>query len=478
MDPETSSNSQYGRRDFFRTATAAAIGAIGASAVGARADAPEPLHTTIAKAGEIPPRKFKDVVGLTTKPLETVRIGIIGVGARGGTHLHTLLNLAKVDPERKVEIAAICDIDKAATERAASAVEKATGKKPQTFTNGENDFQNLCKLDNLDVVYVITPWEWHVPMALCAMDHGKHAIIEVPCAVTVAECWELVNKAEETRLHCMMTENCTYGSEEMMVLNMVRNGLLGELIHGEGAYLHNLRSILASGKSEGTWRWKHHVNRNGNTYPTHGLGPITQYMSIGRTEDQFASIVSVSSKERSLSLYVEDHGAADNPIKKAKFTGGDMNISILKTVAGRTIMVQHDVVNPRPYDRLNLISGTKGAFCGYPSRVFVDGQKEDEWQQGDDVLLFKEYQHPLWKSIGEAAKKSGGHGGMDFIMTYRLIECLNKGLPLDINVYESVAWSAVSELSELSVANGGAPVVFPDFTRGAWKTAAPLGIVG
>jgi hypothetical protein len=252
----------------------------------------------------------------------------------------------------------------------------------------------------------------------------------------------------------------------MMVLNMIRDGLFGTITHGEGAYLHDLRKILTSNEGEGLWRRVPHMKRNGNLYPTHGLGPVAHYMDIHRG-DRFDYMVSVSSPEASLTEYVKANFPEGDSKRAEKYVCGDMNTSIIKTVKGRTILVQHDVVSPRPYSRLNSIVGTKGSFADYPARIFVDGQEKEEWQNLD---AFREkYQHPLWKTTGELARKMGGHGGMDYIMNYRLMDCVKRGLPPDIDVYDAAAWGAPTPLSEASVAQNGAPQKFPDFTRGKWN---------
>jgi hypothetical protein len=260
----------------------------------------------------------------------------------------------------------------------------------------------------------------------------------------------------------------------MMVLAMVREGLFGELTHGEAAYLHDLRSILTANEGEGLWRRFPHMSRNGNLYPTHGLGPVAHYMDIHRG-DRFDYMVSVSSLEASLSAYVKANFADGDPKRAEKYICGDMNTSVIKTQKGRTILLQHNVVSPRPYSRLNSISGTKGAFADYPPRIFVDApkQEKEDWQTLD---AFKDkYEHPLWKTTGDLARKMGGHGGMDYVMNYRLMDCLKRGLVPDINVYDAAAWSAPTPLSEASVAQNGAPQKFPDFTRGKWNSSNGAG---
>jgi hypothetical protein len=274
----------------------------------------------------------------------------------------------------------------------------------------------------------------------------------------------------------MILENCCYGPEELLVLNMVRQGVFGDLLHGECAYNHDLRGELFSHGGEGLWRIHQHVNRNGNLYPTHGLGPIAQYMSINRG-DRFDYLTSTSSPSLGLQEYSRsEHVKPENPWHDSSFKCGDMNTTIIKTALGRTIMVQHDTSNPHPYDRINLIKGTKGMFRGYPERIYIEGRTKGG-EKFETLDGYKEFTHPLWKRLESEALKNGGHGGMDFVLNWRLIYCLRNGLPLDIDVYDTAAWSAVSALSEKSVANRSTSVDFPDFTRGGWKTTKPLEIV-
>lgn len=414
---------------------------------------------------DTPKSKHSTMMGVPFEARDRVRLGIIGVGGRGSSLLEDLLAIDKV------EVKAICDLVPEKVAHAQKAVTDAGQAKPVGFSNGELDFKNLTELE-LDIVYIATPWNWHVPMALAAMKNGKHAAVEVPACVTLQECWDIVETSEATRKHCVILENCCYGDTEMMVLGMVRDGVFGEITHGEAAYLHDLRGILTANEGEGLWRRFPHMKRNGNLYPTHGLGPVAHYMDIHRG-DRFDYMVSVSSAEASLSAYVKANYADGDPKRAEKYICGDMNTSIIKTEKGRTILLQHDVVNPRPYSRLNSISGTKGIFSDYPARIFIggtkqaDGSNREDWQNIDSFR--DKYEHPLWKKTGEMARKMGGHGGMDYVMNYRLMDCLKRGLVPDINVYDAAAWSAPTPLSEASVAQNGAPQKFPDFTRGKWN---------
>jgi len=409
-------------------------------------------------ASTLRPLAVTTMFGVPFAATDTVRVGLIGVGDRGSEHVRILLAIDHV------QLSAVCDIVPAKVAAAQKRARDAGQKEPAGYSNGEHDFENLCRRDDLDIVMIATPWDWHVPMALSAMTNGKHAATEVPAAFTVADCWKLVDTSEKTRRHCMILENCCYGYNEMMVMNMVRAGLFGELTHGEAAYLHDLRTVLTEDRSEGLWRRLPHTRRNGNLYPTHGLGPVAHYMGIHKG-DRFDSIVSVSSLESSLTAYVR-RTFPNTPKGSEKYVCGDMNTSIIKTARGRTILLQHNVVSPMPYDRLNMIQGSAGVFRDYPARIFIDGHAEHAWQPID---AYKDkYEDALWKRQGELAQKLGGHGGMDFLMSWRLVQCMRNGLPPDMDVYDAAAWSVPGPLSEASVAAGGAPMAFPDFTRGGW----------
>lgn len=408
-------------------------------------------------------RPGKSMIGVPFDAKPVVRLAIIGVGGRGSGLLQNFL------ATEGIEVAAVCDVVKEKTERAQARVEKAGGKPPAIYAAGERDFENLLAREDVDLAVIATPWKWHVPMATFAMRHGKHAVTEVPAAMTLKDCWDLVNTSEATRRHCMMLENCCYGYTELMVLNMVRKGMLGDLTHGAGAYNHDLRSILFSDRGEGLWRRFEHLNRNGNLYPTHGLGPVAHYMNINRG-DRFESMVSMSSPVRSLAFYRGEHLKPDDPRMKEVYKCGDQNTSLIKTANGLLIRLEHNVSSPEPYDRVNLIAGTKGIFRDYPPRIYIDGMSKND--QFETLDRYKpEFEHELWRNAGDLARKLGGHGGMDFLMAYRLIECMHKGLPPDMDVYDAAAWSAPTPLSEASVAAGSAPMKFPDFTRGQWKTA-------
>jgi predicted dehydrogenase len=403
----------------------------------------------------IPKSEGESMQDVPFEPRDIVRVGMIGTGGRGRGLLR------EIEAVEGAQITAVADIVEEHALRAQQRVVEAGHPKPAIEVDG----RSLCERDDVDLVYICTPWDSHTPLALQAMECGKHAAIEVPAATTLEECWQMVNTSERTRRHCMMLENCLYDYNEMLVLNMIRAGRFGTITHGEAAYIHEMRRGLVSGR----WRGKWHTHRNGNLYPTHGLGPIARYMDIHRG-DRFTRLVSMSSREASLGEYRDAHLSEDSPQRADKYICGDMNVSLMQTALGRTIVLQHDVVTPRPYSRINLIAGTKGTFCDYPPRFFFDGQEDDEWHPLDEALK-AEYEHPLWQEQGELARKLGGHGGMDFITNYRLIQCFREGSPPDMDVYDAAAWSAPGPLSAISVAWNNLPLPFPDFTRGRWQGA-------
>jgi predicted dehydrogenase len=406
--------------------------------------------------------------------LDKVKVAIIGVGARGSGHAAQLATIEGVD------FVGVCDVRENAAKNAHANVTKR-GHTPKVYFGDENSWQKMLVETKPDAVFIATPWELHAPMCVGAMKAGAHAFSEVPIAYTLKDLWEIVDTSEATGRHCMMMENVNYGREELIYLNMVRQGVIGELLHGEAAYIHELRGQMLGGDTTGSWRTFQYANRNGNLYPTHGLGPVAQYMNIGRTEDTFARLVSFSSPAKGRNLFAQKATNLTNPeFKKLDFKGGDMSTSIIKTALGRTIMVQWDETSPRPYSRLNLIQGTKGTLAGFPNRIAIEGVGKGHHEWAEDAAweeIASKYEHPLFKRMGELSKKMGGHGGMDFLMLFRIIECLRQGEPLDQNVYEGCLWSAVGPLSEASVAADGMPQAFPDFTRGNWKTTKPLGIV-
>jgi len=443
----------FSRREFMKVGTAAGLGA---SLAG--------IALSSCQQG---PQLATEPGQPEVSPIETVRVGFVGLGMQGSSHVRNFLHI------EGVEVKAICDIIEEKVTRMQKWVVEAGQPKPKGYSRGEYDFKRMCEEEDLDLVFTATPWRWHVPICLAAMENGKHAATEVPSAVTLDECWQLVEAAEKVKKHCVMMENCCYGRREMAVLNMVRQGLFGELIHAECAYNHDLRNYKLGGLYEGDWRIQHSIKRNGNLYPTHGLGPVAQCMNINRG-DQFEYLVSMSSPSRGLNLYAAEKLGSDHPYTRQRYALGDVNVSLIRTVKGLTITLVHDTNLPRPYTRINLVQGTKGLTQGYPGKIHIEGRSPaHRWEDFENYR--EEFDHPLWKNVGEKAR-GAGHGGMDYLEDYRLVQALQTGTPTDMDVYDAAAWSVVSELSERSVADKSRPKDFPDFTRGKWKTWEPPGI--
>jgi predicted dehydrogenase len=407
--------------------------------------------------------------GYAAPKLETVRIGIIGLGMRGPGAVQ---RMSYIDG---VAINAVCDI----REEKVAAAQKLLANSPQQATgySGRAEaWKELCEREDIDLVYIATPWHLHTPMAVYAMEQGKHVAVEVPAATTLEECWQLVETSERTRKHCMMLENCCYDFFELLTLNMARQGFFGEIIHGEGAYIHDLTDLNFS--KEGyydMWRLKENY-RNGNLYPTHGLGPICQIMDINRG-DQMDYLVSTSTNDFHMAAIAQELAQKDDfydPYAKKTYRG-NMNTTTIRTKKGRTIMIQHDVSSPRPYSRIHLLSGTKGIARKWPDPARI--ATGHNWLPADEMKALEEaYTPEIVKRVGEMAREIGGHGGMDFIMDWRLIDCLRSGLPLDQDVYDAALWSSIAPLSEWSVANRSNSIDVPDFTAGSWKNNKPVNI--
>lgn len=410
------------------------------------------------------PKGQTDVLQLACKPVDTVYIAFIGLGMRGSDAVRRYMFL------NGIKVVALCDI---LPERVDSSqkVLKINNRPQAAKYTGVDGWKKVCERNDVDLIYVCTHWTLHTPIAVYAMEHGKHVVVEVPAALTLDECWQLVNTAEKTRRHCMMLENCCYDFFEMATLNMAQKGLFGDIVHCEAAYIHDLRWINFDDKTGywNMWRLKYDAAHTGNPYPTHGLGPVCQVLNIHRG-DKMNMLVSVSTDQFGMTEYAKEKFGADSKWAKTPYKLGDMNTTVIRTQKGRTIMVQHDVTSPRPYNRIHLISGTKGFAQKYPMEGIALEPNAHEFLNKEKMdSLLKVYEHPFSKEIGELARKVGGHGGMDFIMDYRLIYCLRNGLPLDEDVYDAAEWSSIVYLSEKSVLNGSVPVKIPDFTRGAWN---------
>lgn len=424
----------------------------------------------ISGAFEADQQRF-NMCGYGAPKLNTVRIGVVGLGMRGSGAVE---RLSYIDG---VEITALCD---KLPDRVAGS-QKILGKmgrpKAKEFS-GENGWKALCESKDVDLVYTPTPWELHAPIALHSMRNGKHVATEVNAGLTIEQCWELVDTSEKTRKHCMMLENCCYDFFELLTLNMVRNGLFGELVHAEGAYIHDLSKDYLFNKNAYTdmWRLRENAKRNGNLYPTHGLGPIAQCFNINRG-DKMDHLVSMSTNDFSLAPLAKEKANQDSFFNEfvGKNYRGNMNTTIIRTNKGKTLMLQHDVSTPRPYSRIHLLSGTKAVAQKWPGPERIGFGHS--WAKPEELKkLYAQYSPPIVKHIGEIAKEVGGHGGMDFIMDWRLIDCLRNGLPLDQDVYDAASWSSILPLTQQSVSNKSRTVDVPDFTRGAWKTNKPVDI--
>ena len=394
----------------------------------------------------------ESVAQLCCAPIECVRIGFVGLGVRAKRAVHRMMHI------EGCTITALCDLVEENIEEAKEIIEKAGGNKPVLFS-GDEGWKELCRMEEIDLVYICTDWASHADIAVHAMLNGKHVATEVPAATTVADCWRLVDTAESTRRHCIMLENCCYDEFELCVLNMAQEGVLGEIMHSEGAYLHDLRERIATndggGRKWSNWQLDFMSRHNGNPYPTHGLGPIALAMNINRG-DRMKSLVSVSSRR------IES--------KEADSLSGTMNSSIITTEKGHTILVQHCTTLPRPYSRAFLVSGTEGFAQKYPTPSFAFAPDSDNIATGEECQkIMERYRHPFVAMYKERGEELCGRRWIDYAMDSRLIHCLRAGLPLDMNVYDAALWSSLVELTEISANNAGAPVEIPDFTRGKYS---------
>jgi rhodanese-related sulfurtransferase len=464
-----SMKNQFDRRSFLRISalTGAFMGI--PQFLGARSKAD--VDGLLGRIARVPDSTGKSVIGLKVAPIKQVRVGIIGLGARGS---FLTMTVAALCPD-KAKIVAICDLRESSADAMAEAL-KAKGQHPVVYKGSEDIWKQMVARDDLDLVLVCTPWELHAPMAIEAMRCGKHTAVEVPAAINLQECWDMVNTAEETQRNCMILENCCYGDEELWVLNMVRAGVFGTITYGEAAYIHRLRMMLFGHDYYNQWRMRHNLARDGNLYPTHGLGPVAQYMDIQRG-DRFDYLVSQSSLQATLSEYAKTVSPDNEFYNRTDFKHGDMNTCLIKTAKGRMIHLYHDVVTPRPYSRKNSLAGTHAYHEGYTSRLCLS-ESDEKWMAEEEYQAYRtKYRHPVWDRLKDQIARNNGHGGMDFVEIYRLIDNLNRGVPLDMDVYDAAAWSVVTPLSEISVELGSVPVKFPDFTRGRWKEERELQIL-
>jgi predicted dehydrogenase len=397
-----------------------------------------------------------------------VRVAVIGTGLRGRSLLRLVLQRSDT------EVPAVCDIEADALQRATDMVSEARGGAPEAYGNGEEDFRNLLARDDVDAVIIATPWLWHTPMAVAAMRAGKAVGVEVPAAVTVQQCWDLVQTSEETGQPCMMMENVCYRRDVMTILNMVGEGLFGEVLHCQGGYQHDLRNIKfqpgvqfgPGARSEAVWRTKHSVSRNGDVYPTHGCGPVANYLRINYG-NRFATLTSTATKSRGLHNYIVEHGGEDHPNADVEFALGDIVTTVIRTANGETAILMHDTNLPRPYSLNFRVQGTKGIWMSDNRSVYLEGVSPEphRWEPFENYQ--ERYDHPLWKRW-EADATGAGHGGMDFFVVHAFVESVKRQVPTPQDVYAAATLSVISPLSEQSIAKGSAPMEFPDFTGGRW----------
>ena len=415
------------------------------------------------------PADQQSMLGFAADPIEHVRVGLIGLGDRGTGAVRRFPFI------KDATVVALCDLYPERVERAQTILEELGAPRATYEYSGEEGYKELCENPDIDLVYLAVPWQLHTPIAVYAMEHGKHAAIEVPAATSIKECWDLVNTSERTRKHCMMLENCCYDFFELTCLNMIQQGLFGEVVHAEGSYCHNLEPYWD--RYQGDWRMTYNKDHHGDVYPTHGIGPICQDLNIHRG-DKMDVLVSMDTDAFAGQAKADErYGEGVVP----KYANGDNTSTLIRTRNGKTMLIEHRVVTPQPYSRMYQIQGTKGYANKYPNEGLALGgaelknvaydnlDAESFMSDADRDAIMQAYKVPFVSEIEDLARKVGGHGGMDFIMDYRLIYCLHHGLPLDQDVYDAAEWSSLVELTEVSINNGSMPVVMPDFTRGEWN---------
>jgi hypothetical protein len=409
--------------------------------------------------------------GYSAPKIEKVRVGFIGLGNRGPTHVEALAAI------NGVEIKALCDKRMVRVENSQKILSKHGLPAAKAYGGSEIIWRELCKNSDIDLIYIAVPrGPLHAQMATFAMENGKHVAVEVPAVSTLEEAWKLVETSEKTKKHCMMLENCCYDFFELLTLNMVRQGYFGELIHADAGYLHHQNNFPVP-ESGDMWRIRESQHRNANLYPSHGLGPVCQAMDINRG-DRLLLLTSMASNDFTMGKMASELAKKDPFYKEfdTKSYRGNMNSSLIRTQNGKTIMLQYDITSPRVYSRIHSIVGTKGIFQKYPLPGRISQGKDDWFSEDEMAELTKKYNPEIIKRMGELAKEMGGHGGMDFLMNWRLIDCLRNGLPVEQDVYDAASWSAIIPCSEWSVANGSNSIRIPDFTCGTYKTNGPLDI--
>lgn len=420
------------------------------------------------------PAGQEDMVAFAAPKIEVVRVGFIGLGMRGPGAVNRFTHIPGV------EIKALADLHMDRAEKAQGILTRAELPEAALYGGSEDAWKELCERDDIDLVYIATDWKHHAEMAVYAMEQGKHVAVEVPGAMTLDEIWNIIETSEKTRKHCMMLENCVYDFFELTSLNMAQQGVFGEILHAEGAYIHDLSAFWDT--YENDWRLAYNREFRGDVYATHGMGPACQALDIHRG-DKMNILVAMDTKPVNIPEYlIEKRGVSKE--EAYKFENGQNTMTMIRTENGKTIHIQHDVASPRPYSRMYQLSGTKGFANKYPTQGYAleASQIDESVAQNHENLnahgfvpaevrtaLMEKYKHPIHIELEEKAKEVGGHGGMDFIMDYRLVYCLQNGLPLDMDVYDLAEWSSLAELGRISIENNSAPVAVPDFTRGSWN---------
>jgi predicted dehydrogenase len=456
------------RRKFIMTGALAGVGA-----------------TVVSRESIAKEVKAKAASVLTGKDDRTARMAFIGVGQRGRNHLNIVLR------REDTEVIAICDIDPEAITESQKMIREFRGKEAAVYTGDERAFERMLERDDIDGVIIATPWLWHSKMAVACMKAGKYAGVEVSAANTMEECWDLVNTSEETGKPCMILENVCYRRDVMAILNMVRQNMFGEMLHLECGYQHDLREVKfnngqqvygggvefgGNALSEAKWRTHHSVHRNGDLYPTHGIGPVAVYTNINRG-NRFVSLTSTASKARGLHNHIIKQAGRDHHNANVEFKLGDIVTTVIRTQNEESIIVSHDTNSPRPYSLGFRVQGTEGIWMDVNQSLYIQGvsPKAHQWEKAAPYL--EKYDHPLWKKYAEKATGSG-HGGMDFFVDHAFVESVKRGVATPLDAYDAAAWSAISPLSEASIAAGSAPQAFPDFTRGTWMNRKPVFALG
>ncbi|MFT4205232.1 MAG: Gfo/Idh/MocA family oxidoreductase [Chitinophagaceae bacterium] len=435
-------------------------------------------NTALTTAGAALTSKSNILFAKNKTEEKRVRVGMIGVGLRGQNHLSLLLNRADTD------IVALCDVDSRMMDSAQKLVSKSGKKMPQIILGDDQSYKKLLAIKDLDAIIIATPWEWHCPMIVDAIDAGiKYIGTEVILGITLEDHWNVVNAAEKSGAHVSMLENVCYRRDVMAVLNMVRQGLFGEILHLQGGYQHDLRGVKFNdgatpygdgaefgpkGFSEARWRTNHSVHRNGDLYPTHGVGPVSMMIDINRG-NRFLSLSSFATKTRGLHNYIVKKGGENHPNAKVRFALGDIVTTHIKCANGETILLQHDTNNPRPYSLGFRVQGTEGLWMDVNHSIYIEGKSKNNDAWDDQKEWFAQYDHPLWKKYANDAK-GAGHGGMDFFVDNGFIEAAKRGVATPLDVYDAAAWSAITPLSETSIEIGNQTVDFPDFTSGKWMS--------